>query len=164
MRTAGEEGFGDDDGGGAAVGGGAALEFGEGVVDGRGGGDFGEGVLVAELGVGVFGAMGVVDAGDFGEVGFCGSVSVVGIYSVDWLGEIVRISSGEKAKLTSPYILSPHSQTSALPLVPHSTLSSPSSFPQYAQLGRPCPPTCSSDSQGSFSQNPPPSHNPPLHD
>ena len=75
MGALGEEGFGDDDGGGTAVGGGAALEFGEGRVDHGGGEDLVEGVGVAELGVGVFGGVEVVDAGDFGEVGGCGTVS-----------------------------------------------------------------------------------------
>lgn len=75
VRAGGEEVFGDDDGGGAAVGGGAALKFCEGGVDGWGGEDLFEGVDVAELGVGVFGGVEVVDAGDFGEVVFCGAVS-----------------------------------------------------------------------------------------
>ena len=35
-----------------------------------------EGVDVLELGVRVFGRMGVVDAGDFGEVVGCGAVSI----------------------------------------------------------------------------------------
>lgn len=35
-----------------------------------------EGVDVLELGVGVFGRVGMVDAGDFGEVVGCGAVSV----------------------------------------------------------------------------------------
>lgn len=55
MRAGGEEGVGDDDGGAAAVGCGAALEFGEGGVDGGGGEDLVEGVDGAELGVRVFG-------------------------------------------------------------------------------------------------------------
>lgn len=75
VRAGGEEVFRDDDGGGAAVRGGAALEFGEGGVDGWGGEDLIEGVDVAELGVGVFGGVEVVDAGDFGQVVFVGAVS-----------------------------------------------------------------------------------------
>ena len=69
-----EKGFGDDDGGGAAVGGGTALEFGEGGVDLLGGEDLVEGVGVAELGVGVFGRVEVVDACYFGKVFCCCTV------------------------------------------------------------------------------------------
>ena len=53
VRARGEEVRGDEDGGGAAVGGGAALELGQGRVDGGGGEDLREGVGGAELGVGV---------------------------------------------------------------------------------------------------------------
>ena len=44
-------------------------------MDHGGGEDLVEGVGVAELGVGVFGRVEVVDAGDFGEVGGGGAVS-----------------------------------------------------------------------------------------
>ena len=78
MGSAVEEVFGYDDRGGAAVGCGAALEFGEGGVQHGGGEDLVEGVDVAELGVGVFGAVEVVDAGDFGKVVHGGAVSGCG--------------------------------------------------------------------------------------
>lgn len=80
VRVCGQEGFRDDDGGGAAVGGGAALQFREGVVQGWGGEDLGEGVRGAELGVRVSGGVGVVDARDFREVFRRRSVPVIGGY------------------------------------------------------------------------------------
>ena len=70
-----QERFGDDDSGCAAVGGWAALEFRERGVDHGGGEDLVEGKDVAELGVGVFGRVQVVDAGNFGKVGGRGAVS-----------------------------------------------------------------------------------------
>ena len=71
-----EEFLGDDDDAGAAVGGRAALELGEWGVDHAAVLDLGEGVLVLELGVGVFAGVKVVDAGYFGEVLEFGAVSV----------------------------------------------------------------------------------------
>ena len=78
MWACGEEGFGNDDGRGTAVGGGTALEFCEWVVDGRGGEDLIESVGVAELRVGVFGRVCVIDTGDLSKVGSCGTVSEAG--------------------------------------------------------------------------------------
>ena len=75
MRSLIQEGFRDDDSGCAAVGSWAALEFGERGMDHGGGEDLVEGVDVAELGVGVFGRVQVVDAGDFGKVSGGGAVS-----------------------------------------------------------------------------------------
>lgn len=114
MGALGEEGFGDEDGGCAAVGGGAALEFCEGGVDHGGGEDLVEGVGVAELGVGVFGGVEVVDAGDFGEVGGGGAVSGRGR---GWLVGWDRGKVGSKGGLTSPCTPSLHFQTFAPRLV-----------------------------------------------
>ena len=75
MRSLIQESFRDDDSGCTAVGSGAALEFREWGVDHGGGEDLIEGVDVAELGVGVFGGVQVVDAGDFGKVSRGGAVS-----------------------------------------------------------------------------------------
>ncbi len=78
MRSLIQERFRDDDSGRATVRGRAALEFCEWGVDHGGGEYLVEGVGVAELGVGVFGGVEVVDAGDFGEVSGVGTVSGVG--------------------------------------------------------------------------------------
>jgi len=63
-----EEGFRDDNGRSATIRGGAALEFGEWVVEHGCFEDFVESVDSLELGIGVLGGVGVVDAGDFGKV------------------------------------------------------------------------------------------------
>ena len=92
------------------------MEFGEGGVDHGGGEDLVEGVDVAELGVGVFGGVEVVDAGDFGEVGGGGAVSGGGR---GWLAGWVCFlgiywgKEGRKEELTSPCTPSLHFQTFA---------------------------------------------------
>lgn len=75
MRSRGEEGLRDENGGRAAVRGRAALELGERVVDGGGFEDVVERVDLLELGVGVLGGVGVVDAGDLSKVPRFGAVS-----------------------------------------------------------------------------------------
>ncbi len=75
MRSLIQERFRDDDSGRAAVGSWAALEFCEWGVDHGSGEDLVEGVDVAELGVGVFERVEVVDAGDLGKIGRGGAVS-----------------------------------------------------------------------------------------
>lgn len=85
-------------------------------MDHGGGEDLVEGVGVAELGVGVFGGVEVVDAGDFGEVGWGGAVSGNGKSVVSWVGTVSSRwyfggETGEKGELTSPYTPSLHFQT-----------------------------------------------------
>ena len=73
-----EEGLAADYRGAGAVGGGAALQFCQGEVDHGAVFDFFEGVLLAELRVGVALRVRVADAPDLGEVPRFGAVSVEG--------------------------------------------------------------------------------------
>ena len=104
-----QERFRDDDGGRAAVRGGTALEFCERRVDHGGGENLVEGVGVAELGVGVFRGVEVVDAGDFGEVGGGGAVSGGGrgwLVGWDCFSESLRGKKGGKGSSLF-HVLSP---------------------------------------------------------
>lgn len=77
VRSGVEERLGDEDCSCATVRRGAALEFRERRVDHGRLEDLVEGVLVAELGVGVFGAVKMVDPANFGKVFCFGTVSFV---------------------------------------------------------------------------------------
>ena len=90
-------------------------------MDHGGGEDLVEGVGVAELGVGVFGGVEMVDACDFSKVGGGGAVSGSGrrwlvgcdCFSVGFFWG----KEGRKWKLTSPCTPSLHFQTFVLRLV-----------------------------------------------
>ena len=108
VRSSLQEGGRDDNGGRRAIGGGAALQFGEGWVDQRGGVDFGNRVRGAELGVGFVGRVQVVDARDFSEIGRERAVSGG---STKYQAKTVQ-RRGE-GQATSPCTPAPHSRTSA---------------------------------------------------
>ena len=94
MRT--HKGLGDDDGGGGTVARGAALELGERVVDLGRGEDLVERVNVAELRVGIVGAVAVVLLGDLGKV-HLGGVVLLHVLAAGVAEHLRRRRSGSEA-------------------------------------------------------------------